>query len=113
MIADQSICAGVAFPFPTTVRIEDQLKSSVQTNQNPAILATSIFNTILRRRLSCCDHDSDLKLLGPLLEGLMGEVDMNNLLGTILSSTVLPKNCAMNSIIACCTSRQPQAGPSS
>lgn len=91
MVADQSICVGVAFPFPTTVHIEDQLKSSIQPNENPAVLATSIFNTILRRRLSCCDHASDLKLLGPLLEGLMGEVDMNNLLRTILSSTVLPK----------------------
>jgi len=91
LIADKVLNACITFPFPTSICIEGQIDSSIQNNGNNAIMATNILNTILRRRLSYCDYRQDLRILGPVMEQLVGDSGMNALLDSILRNTDLTR----------------------
>ena len=78
LIHAKQLHALVIFPFLTSVNLDHQLSSSIQTMPSGAVQATNLFNTILRRHLSYCRNADDLQIIGPILSQLLNDQQLDD-----------------------------------
>lgn len=85
LIQNGSLSAMVALPFLTSIDLSSQRSSSIQDGENAKVLATRLFGTLLRRRLSVLRSATDLETLGPLMGELMHADQLNQWLAATVA----------------------------
>lgn len=68
----------VSLPFLTSIELKEQYNSSIQTTLSKSILATRLFECLLRRRLSVLSESKDLDILSSILNDLMNADEIDN-----------------------------------
>lgn len=71
LIQEGTLTARVSLPFLTSIDLASQRGSTIQAEEAPRVLATRLFEALLRRRLSLLQSAEDLEPLGGLIGELM------------------------------------------
>jgi GR25 family glycosyltransferase involved in LPS biosynthesis len=77
LLQEGKLTAQISIPFLTSIHLDEQQQSSIQTQETIAVQATRVFGAILRRRLSHAQSPEDARLLGPTLAQLLPEEEIN------------------------------------